>query len=1197
MRFTPKMIHFTKKGIFTYNADIDIYKGMDVSAIGTTNKRMLHIGGVFMKKKLFAILLGLTVIAGTLPVVAWTAGTEHSHCVCGSNKLSVSGHTHKADQEWIGISDLSAIENSGYYYLTDNVERSSPWYCKYDVKLCLNGKNIISTANYSYEDSNVTIYIHNGKSLEITDCQETVGKITHGTREIGTKYVGRGITNYGTLTLWNGSVTGNSIKSVGAGVYINEAGTFKMYGGSISENRITDWNSGGGVYNCGVFIMTGGTIEKNYSKSSGGGVYNFKGSFNMSGTAAVKNNEANTESGSSSGGGVANYHGTFTMEGGTISGNKVGGNGGGGVSNEAAYGSNISQSAVFTMTGGTISDNEATVVGGGVRNSAGKDTTASFRMSGNAVIKENTAQNGGGVNNSGGATMTMEGKAEIKDNTAVSKDSGKGNGGGVCNSGSNYDGYPVFSQNGGTVSGNKAQRGGGIYVSGGKWNAADSSVIGNTADYGGGVHMGSNNTITLSGNMTITENKTKSKENNNLYMNLTKFRISAAELTDGAKIGISAPIGATLPMTITSNTATDNHFVSDSADAETAIDSDGYVVLREKTGTTYTVKINLPADGSASPNTATGELVQTVGKNNRFNPVRLNADSTHYFSNNDIKAINAELKKAGMYVATVSESASILITGSPTSNIEVTVVTTAKRNHSAPRVWGEMPRTADGKGYINTNVTKYALEYRKQGAENWSDFGGLIYCEVDAGYTYEVRFKETLTDLASPISICRVPVYSVPQVPEPTPGSYTYDGNEHTGITLGNDYVVSSGTNKATDAGIYTVFVKPAEGKEWTDGTSDAKQFKWSISKAEQKAPVGITGIKPTVTGANDGKITGVTSDMEYRKAGAASWTVCTGTEISGLEAGNYEVRYKATENYNASAAFTVTLEEGNAPVYELTVLGGSGSGKYKSGTTVTVTANAPKAGKEFDEWVIRSGDAVIADVNRATAAVTTKNTPATIEATYKDIVKENTPSYRIIEGADNTWKQTDGGALTFRANGDFSKFTGVKLDGIIIPSDKYTAVSGSTVITLKNSYLARLSAGTHTLTVLYNDGECSTNFEIETAASHTHSYGTDFKYDGTSHWHECACGDKIAEAAHTFEWREDKAAAVTENGLKHEECSVCGAKRSENTVVEKLPNSGKTSPKTGEDDSILMWFALLFVSGSSAVGAVILNKKRKYNT
>lgn len=91
------------------------------------------------------------------------------------------------------------------------------------------------------------------------------------------------------------------------------------------------------------------------------------------------------------------------------------------------------------------------------------------------------------------------------------------------------------------------------------------------------------------------------------------------------------------------------------------------------------------------------------------------------------------------------------------------------------------------------------------------------------------------------------------------------------------------------------------------------------------------------------------------------------------------------------------------------------------------------------------------------------------------------TPDYKIIEGANGTWTQKSDSTLTFRANGDFSKFTEIKVDGNTISADKYTAVSGSTVITLKNDYLATLSVGKHTLTVVYNDGECSTEFEIKT--------------------------------------------------------------------------------------------------------------------
>ena len=92
--------------------------------------------------------------------------------------------------------------------------------------------------------------------------------------------------------------------------------------------------------------------------------------------------------------------------------------------------------------------------------------------------------------------------------------------------------------------------------------------------------------------------------------------------------------------------------------------------------------------------------------------------------------------------------------------------------------------------------------------------------------------------------------------------------------------------------------------------------------------------------------------------------------------------------------------------------------------------------------------------------------------------------NYKIVEGANGTWTQNSDGTLTFRANGDFSKFTGVKVDGTLIDAKNYTAVSGSTVITLKADYLRTLSAGTHKITVVYTDGECSTNFEIKKATA-----------------------------------------------------------------------------------------------------------------
>ena len=95
-----------------------------------------------------------------------------------------------------------------------------------------------------------------------------------------------------------------------------------------------------------------------------------------------------------------------------------------------------------------------------------------------------------------------------------------------------------------------------------------------------------------------------------------------------------------------------------------------------------------------------------------------------------------------------------------------------------------------------------------------------------------------------------------------------------------------------------------------------------------------------------------------------------------------------------------------------------------------------------------------------------------------------STVDYKIIEGANGTWTQNSDGTLTVRANGEFSKFAGVMVDGKPIDSKNYTAQSGSTIVTLSNDYLATLSVGKHTLTVLFNDGSCETDFTVVKAAS-----------------------------------------------------------------------------------------------------------------
>ena len=94
-----------------------------------------------------------------------------------------------------------------------------------------------------------------------------------------------------------------------------------------------------------------------------------------------------------------------------------------------------------------------------------------------------------------------------------------------------------------------------------------------------------------------------------------------------------------------------------------------------------------------------------------------------------------------------------------------------------------------------------------------------------------------------------------------------------------------------------------------------------------------------------------------------------------------------------------------------------------------------------------------------------------------------STVVYKIIEGANGTWTQNSDGTLTVHVDGEFSKFVGVKVDGEFINSKNYTAKSGSTIVTLSKDYLATLSVGQHTLTVVFNDGNGETTFTVKAAS------------------------------------------------------------------------------------------------------------------
>ena len=124
----------------------------------------------------------------------------------------------------------------------------------------------------------------------------------------------------------------------------------------------------------------------------------------------------------------------------------------------------------------------------------------------------------------------------------------------------------------------------------------------------------------------------------------------------------------------------------------------------------------------------------------------------------------------------------------------------------------------------------------------------------------------------------------------------------------------------------------------------------------------------------------------------------------------------------------------------------------------------------------------------------------------------------------------------------------------------------------------------------------------------HTHSYSSDWKYDADNHWHECSCIDKADKAAHDFKWVVDKEATATQKGSKHEECKVCGYKKAAVEILatgsttkptdptQTNSNTGAEGPKTGDNSNMILWIALLFISGGAVIGITVYSKKKKEN-
>ena len=154
-----------------------------------------------------------------------------------------------------------------------------------------------------------------------------------------------------------------------------------------------------------------------------------------------------------------------------------------------------------------------------------------------------------------------------------------------------------------------------------------------------------------------------------------------------------------------------------------------------------------------------------------------------------------------------------------------------------------------------------------------------------------------------------VPVTDLVKVFNDAAQEPTFGGTLVRGTDFEVSYAVKAGSidmldfsGKPVGAGTYIVTVT---GKGAYEG-SFTKEF--VINKAARSdVPVGLIA-NPISCRDGSGTIDGVTIAMEYRKVGDADYTKCTSSKITGLAAGEYQIRYAENENYLASADVTVTI-------------------------------------------------------------------------------------------------------------------------------------------------------------------------------------------------------------------------------------------------------------------------------------------------
>ena len=470
------------------------------------------------------------------------------------------------------------------------------------------------------------------------------------------------------------------------------------------------------------------------------------------------------------------------------------------------------------------------------------------------IITHATSKNGAGVSVEAGSDETPAGTFNLYNGKITGNNNLNGNGGGVSVL---SDGQ--FNMYGGTITENKAATGGGVYVANNaKVTIGGGSITNNEAATGGGMTV-ENCQVTLSGKVTITGNKNTDGKGSNLYIDKSK----------GGKIVV----------------------LNDSLDSNSQVvfkDCDG-----EFNGTYYI--------SNADTLDNTKLRCFTTDADRKF--VRAGEDNKVYVAtvleDNQMPTVQENLE----YNGTKQTGVNVPADAGKYYTIDGTTQATQANAACGQASYKAVVKLEPGYALCDSLTSTYYV------ADTPLDLDWSIAPKKAAASDFVVTDSTLTTTYKEEYHGVAVTVAE----------QYTKNGENWDG-KLEVQYKAEGGkwTNEVpTNAGTYNLRVHITQAGNFAADYVELSES-LTIKPASKDAP-GRNTFKvtaPTSIGGTDGKITGVTTDMEYSTNGGQSWTDCTGNTINGSSR-DYQIRYAATTNYECSEAVTV-----NIPVHTHTLSG-----------------------------------------------------------------------------------------------------------------------------------------------------------------------------------------------------------------------------------------------------------------------------------